>query len=75
MNGIGDIIRNENVHAAFFSYNGKRFVFSGWWLLDWGDGEKKYESREAFLSDPFFDGRTLDEIAGEVTDVDYELNP
>lgn len=75
MDDILSIIHHPKLHAAFFMYNGKRYVFSGWWVLDWGDGYKGYDSIDEFLNDPFFDGKRLEEISDQVSDLDYDLEP
>lgn len=72
---------HPDFHALYFKYNGVRYIFSGWWLLDWSDGyddpdkDKKfkiYDTKEEFIADPFFDGKTIEEIndIAEVVDVD-----
>ena len=73
MNEIYEIINSNLFHAIIFTYKGKEFVFSGWWMLDWGDGIKEYESKEDFLNDSFFDGKTIAEISDDVTILDYTL--
>lgn len=77
------VIRRHNFHGADFTFRGTPYSFSGWWILDWSkmdeqDDDSKYkiyDSKEEFLSDPFFDGKTLVEVQGELTDVDYDLEP
>ncbi len=68
-------IRNESFHAVNFYYKGTNYTFSGWWMLDWGEGEKLYDSKEEFLSDPFFDGRTFENALDDMTDFDFEFEP
>lgn len=72
---IISVIHNPKIHAAYFTYNGKRYVFSGWWLLEWDDGYKDYNIIDDFLSDPVFEGKTLEEIGNQLCDVDYDLEP
>lgn len=75
MNNIVAIIRDPAFHAVNFHYAGQHYTFSGWWMLEWDDGDKIYNSKEDFINDPFFDGRTIGEIQSETTDVDFEFEP
>ena len=75
MNDFISVFHKHNFHAAYFTYKGKRYSFSGWWLLDWGVGDKFYDSIDEFLSDPFFDGKRLEEILDQISDPDYDLEP
>ena len=68
-------IRLPGFHAVNFMYKGIEYTFSGWWMLDWGTGEKIYDSKEEFLNDPFFDGRTLEDALEDMTDFDFEFVP
>lgn len=34
--------------------------------VGWRDNVKTYDSIESLMSDPFFDGKSLNEIAGEI---------
>ena len=70
-----DAILKPNFHAAEFCADGIKYVFSGWWLLESPDGdlEKEYESKEEFISDPVFSGKTIKEV--NVTGIDLELEP
>lgn len=40
MNNFLSEFNNPNLHVAFFTFKEKRYVFSGWRLLEWDDGEK-----------------------------------
>ena len=76
---VQDILHNK-FHAVSFRYKGVAYGFAGWWILYWGhDGkfDKIYDSKEEFLNDPVFDGRTLDQAFadGDITDVDFEFEP
>lgn len=66
-------ILNHDFHAVHFTFLEKNYIFSGWWLLDWDDGDKEYMTVEEFLDDPIFDGKTIKDIADNVTDVWFEL--
>ena len=66
---------NPKLHAAYFTYNKKQYVFSGWWLLEWNNGEKIYDSVSDFLSDNIFDGKRFEEIIDEITDVSFDYDP
>lgn len=66
---------NSKLHAAYFTYNKKRYVFSGWWLLEWDNGEKIYDSVSDFLNDNIFDGKRLEEVIKEITDVSFDYDP
>ena len=54
MNDFISAFHRHNFHAAYFTYKGKRYSFSGWWLLDWGDGDKFYNSIEDFFKRSVF---------------------
>lgn len=77
------VIRRHNFHAAYFTFRGTQYIFSGWWILDWSkldeqDDDSKYkiyDTVDDFLSDPFFDGKTLAQVQDELTGVDYDLEP
>lgn len=75
MNSILSEFHNPKLHAAYFTYNNTRYVFSGWWLLEWDDGYKDYDTKEEFLEDPFFEGKRLEEIVDEITDVFFDREP
>lgn len=75
MNNIASIIKSPRFHAMTFEYNGKHYAFSGWWILDWIDGQKEYDSKEEFLLDPFFNEKNVVEIQNDIVDLDYELDP
>lgn len=66
-------ILRDDFHAVNFDVNGIHYCFSGWWLLDIDGEEKEYDSKEEFLNDPIFDGKTLSEVKAE--NIDVELNP
>ena len=72
MNDIIAAIKDRKFHAVNFYWKNIHFTFSGWWLLEWDDGTKGYDSIDEFLSDRFFENKTLEEIAGEITDIDVE---
>ena len=61
---VGCILRDD-FEALNFEVNGVHYCFSGWWMLDFVDSEndfyKFYDSREEFLNDPVFDGKTFAE--------------
>ena len=82
MNEIEKIILDEKFHAVSFLYKGKFYGFAGWWILYWGEvwkeeNTKDYDSKEEFLKDKPFDGRSLAEAyaVGDITDVDPEYEP
>ena len=62
-----------------FTYKGIRYDFVGWWGLNWEeDGEDKwldFQSKKDFRKAPIFDGKTIMEIADQVTDVSIDLDP
>ena len=69
------LIMDPRFHAVNFLYKGEPFGFAGWWMLYWGeDGEfaKDYDSKEEFLADPVFDGRTLREAFVDTSKWDFE---
>ncbi len=72
-NSISELILSKNFHAVNFTYQGVEYSFSGWWLLDWGDDDKTYSSREEFMSDRIFGGKTISEVESDITDVDFEF--
>ena len=78
---VQDILHNK-FHAVSFRYKGVAYGFAGWWILYWGDewveeNTKEYDTKEDFLQDRVFDGRTLDQAFadGDITDVDFEFEP
>lgn len=74
---ITTILRND-FHAITFEYDNEEYVFSGWWVLDIGeddDNYKEYDSKEEFLDDPIFNGKTLKEIVNDVEIIIVELEP
>ena len=80
MSEITSQILHPKFHAVNFLYKGEEYGFAGWWILYWGhNGEfdKFYDSKEEFLNDPVFDGRTLDQAFtdGDITDPDFEFEP
>ena len=75
MNSYLSEFHNQKLHAAYFTYNKKRYVFSGWWLLEWDDGDKEYDTIDEFLNDPVFEGKRLEEIIEEITDVFFDHEP
>ena len=64
-------VRRNDFHAVNFDAGNKHYTFSGWWLLEWDNGEKFYDSKEEFLNDSIFDGRTAAEA--EIHDAVFEL--
>lgn len=75
MSDFISIFHYHNLHAAYFTYKGERYSFAGWWVLEWENGYKNYDSIDDFLNDPFFDGKRLDEILDQISDPDYDLEP
>ena len=72
---VGAILRDD-FHAVNFEVDGILYWFSGWWLLDIGEDEDKvYDSKEAFLKDPIFNGNTLAEIVDKVRVEWLEVEP
>jgi hypothetical protein len=74
-----DCLKSYRLHDVGFTYRGKRYEFSGWWMLWWEEnGEEKtleFDSKKDFRIAPIFDGKTVMEIADEVIDVDIFLDP
>lgn len=76
---IVEAILQDDFHAVNFDVAGVHYCFSGWWLLDiqWPEdgreADKIYDSKEEFLSDPIFDGKTLGEVV--VENIIVELLP
>lgn len=72
-------LKRDNLHSAEFTYNGIEYWFAGWWVLGWEEnGEEKlleFDTKEEFLSAPIFDGKTIEEIADQITDFDVSLEP
>lgn len=72
-------LKRDNFHDAEFIYNGIRYYFSGWWLLEWEEnGEEKdmiFDTKEEFLTAPIFDGKTIEEIADQIKFFDVYLEP
>lgn len=75
MNNFLSEFNNPNLHASLFTFKEKRYVFSGWWLLEWDDGEKDYDSISEFLNDTIFDGKRLEEVINEISDVSFDYEP
>ena len=75
MNNLLYELNNPKLHAAYFTYKGKRYVFSGWWLLEWDNGDKEYDTIEEFLNDPIFEGKRLEEVINETSDVFFDHEP
>lgn len=65
-------IYNPNLHALYFTYKKRMYVFSGWWVLDWITGEKDYNTIDEFVNDPVFDGKTLVEIIPYISEAWYD---
>ena len=76
---IVDAILQDDFHAVNFDVEGVHYCFSGWWLLDiegpeeGQEEDKIYDSKEEFLNDPIFGGKTLGEV--EVENIMVELWP
>ena len=72
-------LKNYRLHSVSFTYKGTRYDFVGWWGLNWEeDGEDKwldFHSKKDFRKAPIFDGKTIMEIADQVTDVSIDLDP
>lgn len=81
-------IKQAEFHSIAFKYHGMDYGFAGWWLLQWGNysseghyprfiaqGEKIYKTKEEFLADLLFDGKTFTEALSEITDIDITINP
>ncbi len=68
-------IRLPFFHAVNFKYKGEDYGFAGWWVLYWGENgenDKIYDSKEEFLNDPIFDGRTFENALDDMTDFAFE---
>lgn len=72
-------LKKENFHDAEFTYKGTVYTFAGWWILAWEENGKEkdiiFDTKEEFLAAPIFDGKTIEEIAEEITDYDVSLEP
>lgn len=72
-------LKRDNFHDAEFTYNGIKYFFSGWWLLEWEEnGEERhleFDTKEEFLAAHIFDGKTIEEIADNITDFVVSLEP
>lgn len=72
-------LKRDDFEDADFIYNGIKYYFSGWWLLEWEEnGEEKhldFDTKEEFLVAPIFDGKTIEEIADQITDFNVCLRP
>ena len=67
-------ILKEDFHAVNFEVDGVHYCFSGWWMLDCDNGDEKiYDSKEEFLYDPIFNGKTISEA--NVENIDLEFFP
>ena len=70
-------LKSYRLHAVDFTYKGIRYSFYGWWGLSWSEnGEEKelyFHSKKDFRNAPIFDGKTVMDIAYQVTDVDIDL--
>lgn len=79
MYNLLEALNNERLHYATFKYKGVKYIFSGWWLLEWEEnGEKKYmefDTKEEFMSATIFDGKKVTEVANQLTVVDIGLDP
>ena len=67
-------VLSDNFHAINFHYLGVHYTFSGWWLLEWDDGYKFYDTKDEFFHDPFFAGKTFSEITDNIVEVDIEFS-
>ncbi|MBR4711742.1 MAG: hypothetical protein IKP10_06880 [Clostridia bacterium] len=68
-------LRGERFHAMNFIYKGKEYSFAGWWVLEWEDGDKEYDTINEFLKDPFFDGRTFEEVLPDIKAISVDVEP
>ena len=72
-------LKRDDFHDAEFTYNGITYTFAGWWILCWEEnGEEKdmiFDTKEEFFAAPIFDGKTIEEIAEQITDFDISLEP
>jgi hypothetical protein len=80
MNDLIQAILDNKFHAVSFRYKGTFYGFAGWWILYWGDEwdeekTKEYDTKDEFLQDRIFDGRTLEEAQADITDIDLEFEP
>ncbi|MGI5990283.1 MAG: hypothetical protein ACOX78_08525 [Lachnospiraceae bacterium] len=74
-NDFAHTVLRDDFHAVTFHVNKKEYTFSGWWVLEWGDKDdecKYYDSKEEFLKDPIFDGKTIDEV--EIKDPQFLMS-
>ena len=78
MNDAVNDILNDKFHAVNFMYKGESYGFAGWWVLYRGFDDEVdiiYDSKEEFLNDKVFDGRTFEEALSDITDLDFEFEP
>ena len=72
-------LKRDDFEEAEFTYNGIKYDFSGWWILEWEEnGEEKYiifGTKEDFIAAAIFDGKTIEEVARQITDYDVYLRP
>lgn len=71
-------LHHEDFHAVEFKWRGKEYAYAGWWIICWGhrdntgmyinEGNKIYDTIDEWLSDPLFDGKTLQEVWDEVSE-------
>ena len=75
MNEIISKINDPKFHAVHFRYKNMQYSFSGWWLLEWDNGMKDYNSIQEFLNDQNFDNNKLADVLPFITDVWFEFEP
>ena len=73
MDNFMNLLTNKDFHAVNFDYKGRHYCFAGWWVLDWDEDSKDYDTLEEFIKDPFFDGKTISELSGDIENPDFEF--
>lgn len=65
---LSDEIMRPEFDNVEFLYKEKLYIFSGWWMLEDVNGNniKDYLTKEDFLEDKCFDGKTLREIEDDI---------
>lgn len=66
-------IMKDNFHAVNFDVDGVHYDFAGWWILGWSDDDYKiYDSKEEFINDPIFGGKTIEQVTPENVDFEFQ---
>lgn len=72
-NDFVETLMREDFHAVNFDFAGMHYCFAGWWILDWDEGDKTYDSKKDFVKDRIFNGKSITEIQCSIENAEFEF--